>query len=165
MPFLPNNPDIPLCNWPPPRPNTPHPNPLILTSVISLLSCSALTLSVFLMSDTCSLAACHDFIICNIIQETTVIILKIRTPEKIAIIILKFYYRVIDPKDADRMANSVDPEEQSDLGLHWFPRPDCYGILLSGHTEVLMNFGEKSNPNLANFYAFKHFPQLTKVRS
>ena len=32
------------------------------------------------------------------------------------------------PKDADGMANSVDPdrtapEEQSDQGLHWLPRP------------------------------------------
>ena len=31
------------------------------------------------------------------------------------------------PKDADRIANSVDPdqsvEEQSDLGLHCLPRP------------------------------------------
>ena len=30
------------------------------------------------------------------------------------------------PKDADGMANSVDPDhEQSDLGLHCFPRPVC----------------------------------------
>ena len=28
------------------------------------------------------------------------------------------------PKDADRMANSVDPE-QSDLGLHCLLRPIC----------------------------------------
>ena len=37
-----------------------------------------------------------------------------------------FYNRVMCPKDADGMANSVDPdvlEEQSDLGLHCLPRP------------------------------------------
>ena len=26
------------------------------------------------------------------------------------------------PKDADRMANSVDPDQQSDLGLHFFAK-------------------------------------------
>ena len=37
----------------------------------------------------------------------------------------------MSPKDADGMANSVDPdqtaprEEQSDLGLHCLPRPIC----------------------------------------
>ena len=37
----------------------------------------------------------------------------------------------MSPNDADGMANSVDPdltaslEEQSDLGLHCFPRPIC----------------------------------------
>ena len=29
------------------------------------------------------------------------------------------------PKDADGLANSVDPEEQSDLGLYCLPRPIC----------------------------------------
>ena len=29
------------------------------------------------------------------------------------------------PKDVDRMANSADPEEQSDLGLHCLLRPVC----------------------------------------
>ena len=51
---------------------------------------------------------------------------------------ISFYYRVIGPKDADAMANSVDPdqtaqsdlglhclEEQSDQGLHCLPRPVC----------------------------------------
>ena len=34
---------------------------------------------------------------------------------------------LMHPKDADRMANSVDPDQtkQSDLGLHCLPRPDC----------------------------------------
>ena len=44
------------------------------------------------------------------------------------------YHRVMSPKDADRMANSVDPdqtaplggaEEQSDQGLHCLPRQIC----------------------------------------
>ena len=58
--------------------------------------------------------------------------LNSRTPEnccnyhKIGTVL--FYYRVIGPKDADGMANNVDPdqtaprEEQSDLGLHCLPR-------------------------------------------
>ena len=30
------------------------------------------------------------------------------------------------PKDAEGIANSVDPDqEQSDLGLHYLPRPIC----------------------------------------
>ena len=33
-----------------------------------------------------------------------------------------FYHRVMSTKDADEMANSVNPE-QSDLGLHCLPRP------------------------------------------
>ena len=37
-----------------------------------------------------------------------------------------FYHRILCPKDADRMANNVDPDqEQSDLGLHCLPRPVC----------------------------------------
>ena len=43
------------------------------------------------------------------------------------------YHRVMSPKDADGMANSVDPDQtallllegQSDLGLCCFPRPIC----------------------------------------
>ena len=34
----------------------------------------------------------------------------------------------MDPKDVDRMANSVDPDQtapQSDLGLHCLPRSVC----------------------------------------
>ena len=51
----------------------------------------------------------------------TVKILKVRTPEKIAVNILKngtvsFYYTVKSPKDADRMANSVDPDQTAPLG-------------------------------------------------
>ena len=39
---------------------------------------------------------------------------------------VSFYDRVMGPKDADGMANSVDPDqEQSDLGLHCLPRPFC----------------------------------------
>ena len=36
------------------------------------------------------------------------------------------YHRVMSPKDADRMANSVDPDQTApDLGLHCLPRPVC----------------------------------------
>ena len=47
------------------------------------------------------------------------------------------YHRVMHSKDADGIANSVDPDQtapQSDLGLHRLPRPIClktsdhYGI-------------------------------------
>ena len=34
-------------------------------------------------------------------------------------------WRPEDLKDADGMANSIDPEEQSDLGLHCLFRPVC----------------------------------------
>ena len=40
-----------------------------------------------------------------------------------------FYHGVMPQKDADRKANSEDPdqirEEQFDLGLHCLPRPVC----------------------------------------
>ena len=47
-----------------------------------------------------------------------VVILKIRTPRncnhpKIEIVL--FYYTVIGPKDADGMANSVDPDQTAPL--------------------------------------------------
>ena len=35
------------------------------------------------------------------------------------------YHTLMSPNDADGMANSVDPDEQSDLGLHCLPRPVC----------------------------------------
>ena len=38
---------------------------------------------------------------------------------------MSLYHRVMSPKDADGMANSVDLEEQSDLGLHCLPRHIC----------------------------------------
>ena len=47
----------------------------------------------------------------------TVNFLNIRTPKKFVVITLKFelcgsrYYSVMSPKDADRMANSVDPDQ------------------------------------------------------
>ena len=37
------------------------------------------------------------------------------------------------PKDADGMANSVDPD-QMDLGLHYLPRPICVENLGSLHS-------------------------------
>ena len=55
--------------------------------------------------------------------------LKIRTPEKFAVITLKFEQggftiRVMHPKDVDRVANTEDPD-QFELGLHCLPRPIC----------------------------------------
>ena len=39
---------------------------------------------------------------------------------------VKFNYQVMGPKDVDRMANSVDlDQEQSDQGSHCLPRPIC----------------------------------------
>ena len=35
------------------------------------------------------------------------------------------YSREMPPKDADGIANSEDPDQQSDLGLHCLPRPVC----------------------------------------
>ena len=36
------------------------------------------------------------------------------------------YHRVMNPNDADGMANSVDPDQtESDLGLHCLPRLIC----------------------------------------
>ena len=48
----------------------------------------------------------------------TLKILKIRTPENIAVIILKLwiYHRVMFPNNADRMANSVDPDQTAPVG-------------------------------------------------
>ena len=55
----------------------------------------------------------------------TVKILNIRTPEKLAVTILKLEQRVMHHKDVEGMANSVDTdqtapylEEQSYLGIH-----------------------------------------------
>ena len=52
-------------------------------------------------------------------QKDTVKLVKIWTSEKIAVIILKlelsFYCRVMGPKDADWLANSLDPD-QAPLG-------------------------------------------------
>ena len=37
-----------------------------------------------------------------------------------------FYHGVMSPKDADRMANSVDPDQTAPhLELHWLQRPVC----------------------------------------
>ena len=61
----------------------------------------------------------------------TIKIRKIRTPETIAVIFHKFEQcgftiMCLEFADADGMANNVDPEqEQSDLGLHYLPRPVC----------------------------------------
>ena len=56
------------------------------------------------------------------ILANTVKNLKIRTPEKFAVIIIKvgtvwFYDRVMHPKDADGMANSVDPDQTAPLAV------------------------------------------------
>ena len=50
-------------------------------------------------------------------------ILKYLTTQTIAVIILKFecgsYHRVTSPKDADGMANSVDPDQTAHLRAVW----------------------------------------------
>ena len=54
----------------------------------------------------------------------TVNFLNIRTPKKFVLITLKFelcgstieYHRVMCPKDAEGMANSVDPDQTARLG-------------------------------------------------
>ena len=62
---------------------------------------------------------------------------KISDIRKFAVITLKveqLFLRVMHPKDAEGIANSIDPdqlEEQSDQGLHCLPRPVCpktYGM-------------------------------------
>ena len=54
----------------------------------------------------------------------TVKLLKIRSPEKIAIFTYKIwtkwlYCTIMRPKSADRMANRVDPDQTSPLGAVW----------------------------------------------
>ena len=55
----------------------------------------------------------------------TIKILKFQTPEKFAAITLNFEqcgfitYRVMHPKDADGIANSVDPDQTAPLGAVW----------------------------------------------
>ena len=39
------------------------------------------------------------------------------------ILTMWLYHRVMSPNDADGMANSVDPDQTADLGLHCLPRP------------------------------------------
>ena len=52
---------------------------------------------------------------------------KYSDTRNIAVIILKFYHRVMCPKVADGMANIVVSDQTAprgaDLGLHCFPRP------------------------------------------
>ena len=52
--------------------------------------------------------------------ESTVKLLNIRTPKKFAVITLKFeqdgFRRVMHPKDAAGIANSVDPDQTAPLG-------------------------------------------------
>ena len=69
---------------------------------------------------------------------------------------VSFYYRLIGPKDADGMANGVDPDQQSDLGLHCLPRPVCpktyehYVTLysVSSHIEVAKQVQSNGLDNL-----------------
>ena len=54
---------------------------------------------------------------CSCLSLATEKFLNIRTPEKNAVLILKWlYHRVLCPKDADKMANSVDPNQTAPLG-------------------------------------------------
>ena len=61
-------------------------------------------------------------------KKTTVKILKIQTPEKFAVITLKFeqgcftrllYHKVMCCKDAGGMANNVDPDQTGPLVAVW----------------------------------------------
>ena len=50
---------------------------------------------------------------------------NIRTPKKFVVVILKveqdgFSLRVMHPKDAEGIANSVDPDQTAPLGAVWF---------------------------------------------
>ena len=70
---------------------------------------------------------------------------------------MSFYYRVTGPKDADGMANSVDPDQtalQPDLGLHCLRR--SVSLKTSDHFGKLCPF---SNIKLSDF-----FVQLTKFQ-
>ena len=55
--------------------------------------------------------------------KLTVNFLNIQTPKKFVVITLKFemwlYHRVMCPNDADRIANSVDPDQTAPLGAVW----------------------------------------------
>ena len=58
-----------------------------------------------------------------------------------------FYLTVMCPKDAVGMANSVDPEEQPDLGLHCLPRPVCSNAKgLLGYNSLFL-FMQQSQDN------------------
>ena len=98
--------------------------------------------------------------------------LNIQTPEKIAAIILKFercgsYHRIMSPKDADEMANSVDPDQTApDLGLHCLPRPvriimvvtdqGCYAFYKIVHLSQLMRLWYLSHWRPAKAQASLH---------
>ena len=54
----------------------------------------------------------------------TIKILNLRTPQKFAVITLKFEQdgstqKIMHPKDAARIANSVDPDQTAPLGAVW----------------------------------------------
>ena len=70
-------------------------------------------------------------------MDTTVKILKIWTPEKVAVIILNlkncFYCIEMHRKDVDGMANSVDPDQTAPLGEVWS------GSALFAHTYLSEN--------------------------
>ena len=60
------------------------------------------------------------------ISEKNVKTIKNWTPEKIAVIILKFYHTVMCPKDAEGLTNIVDSDQtalHSGQSLHCLPRP------------------------------------------
>ena len=73
------------------------------------------------------------------VQVRTVKIIKIRTPKinccnypKIGTV--SFYYRVMGPKDADRMANSVEPDQTAPRGL--IRVYSVYHSILSVHSDL-----------------------------
>ena len=65
-------------------------------------------------------------------NNITVKILNIQTPQNLAVVTLKFEQDGFTKSDAHKrcrgIANSVDPDQtapQSDQGLHCLPRPIC----------------------------------------
>ena len=64
---------------------------------------------------------CHGSSYCFIISWSmyTVKLLNFQSPKNLKIWTMWLYHRVISPKDADRIANSVDPDQTAPLGAVW----------------------------------------------
>ena len=48
-----------------------------------------------------------------------------QSPDCLSTESLDFVHGLLSSPDAERIANSIDPDQQSDLGLHCLPRPVC----------------------------------------